>query len=74
MSRNFLVALKEEYEAGEPVCDHSVGICACGERVAVETITMLLDGKQLCNNCDGWGFYQDETNCEVCVGKGVVSI
>ena len=52
----FVRAVLENIMDGEPGCDHSVGICMCGERAVVEELQLWLDGKETCPECHGDGF------------------
>jgi len=56
----FVSAVVENIMDAEPGCDHSVGICMCGERAVVEELRLWLDGKETCPTCHGDGFVWNE--------------
>jgi hypothetical protein len=60
VSRAFLEALIEEVEETEPICDHSVGICACSEAATLAELKLRLEGLMPCPECHGEGFIWDE--------------
>lgn len=45
-------------------CDHSVGICACGEEAAAQELLLALDGKRVCIICGGDGYTWDADKYE----------
>lgn len=45
-------------------CDHSVGICACGEEAIVQELLLLKDGKATCTICGGEGHTWDADKYE----------
>jgi hypothetical protein len=61
VSRSFLAELIEEVEATEPVCDHSVGICACSEAATLAELKLRLEGMMSCPECHGEGATWSET-------------
>ena len=80
----FIEALRAELLATEPLCDHSVGICACGTLAVIEELQTLLDKVKLCPECLGDGVsltFSDSTIegtttevCTRCGGKGRVPL
>lgn len=50
-------------------CDHSVGICACGEEAIVAELLLLKDGKATCRECGGDGYVWDEAVYEANLKK-----
>lgn len=46
-----------EYMSEDLTCDHSVNICMCAWRGAVEALQLARDGYTLCNGCGGDGFH-----------------
>lgn len=51
----FVELLLAYIEESEPLCDHSVGICACVTRGVMEELTLWVAGLRLCTNCGGEG-------------------
>lgn len=45
-------------------CDHSVGICACGEEAIAAELLLLKDGKTTCRICGGDGYTWDADKYE----------
>lgn len=77
VSKKFLRELISELEEMDLVCDHSVGICACGARDVHELLSLALDGKQRCPRCGGDGVvavdYDNSERCDRCKGTGAVA-
>lgn len=84
-SRKFIEALVEEIKEGEPFCDHSVGICACGALAILNELQLRLKGMKTCPTCYGDGFEyveaitrnnyghdSDMIECRECEGTGAV--
>lgn len=84
LSRAMVESLAREIEDNEPLCDHSVGICACFEAGVLEELTMLLDGRSPCRACDGLGAVEEagtdeydgglHVPCAPCSGKGWLAV
>ncbi len=85
-SKKFIRALADEIEANEPVCDHSVGICACGEQQILARLKLALRDRQPCSTCHGEGYLDvgvddgspldshDFRTCLTCKGEGSVPV
>lgn len=73
-SRGFIEALVEEIEAGEPFCDHAVGICSCDTLSVLADLKLRLDGRMTCPECCGDGFVEDYERCDRCCGEGAVPV
>lgn len=69
-------------ERTEPVCDHSVGICACDTLTVMNDLSLAMDGVRVCPGCGGmgWGDFIDDEHelgsyapdCYNCLGSGTV--
>lgn len=73
LPREFVRMLAEEIEANDVSCDHSVGICACGEAATLAELKLRLDGMMTCPECGGEGFTWDERVYVLRI-KGYVSL
>lgn len=67
-----------EYLSEDLGCDHGVNICTCREQEAAFSLTLALDGQQVCPRCHGEGFQDDEdgrpATCRSCFTSGVTRI
>lgn len=50
-------------------CDHSVGICACGEEAIAAELLLLKDGKATCRECGGDGYVWSQDKYEAAAAK-----
>jgi len=57
---DFIEALIDELIEGDPICDHSVGICACYLIDLIRELKLQINGRETCPLCAGDGFiYRD---------------